>query len=166
MTRTTRKRSAPRPSGAKRRAGRNDWERREQVALFRWAAMHAHQYPELRLMFAVPNGMAARSPITVRKMKAEGLRPGVPDIWLPVASAGCHGLAIELKVPPNDLTDEQAWWAGELRQRGWRVEAPCWGFEHARAVIGMYLWDDGPILSPAIYREQLQRRYGILRSRA
>jgi VRR-NUC domain len=144
---------------------RREIERREQVALFRWAAMHAGRYPELRLLFAVPNGMPAKSAIAVRKMKAEGLRNGVPDVWLPVRRNSCSGLVLELKVPPNDLAEDQDWWARELRLHGWWVVAPCWGCDHAVAAIVQYLGDQGPIGAPDDYKAKLQRRYGLLRGR-
>lgn len=50
----------------------------------------------LRWLHAIPNG-GARDKITAARMKAEGLRPGVADIFLPVAAAGFHGLYIEMK---------------------------------------------------------------------
>jgi hypothetical protein len=136
---------------------RNDWERREQVALFRWAAMHPDT--ALRMLFAVPNGMAAKSPITVRKMKAEGLRPGVPDVWLPVPKQSRCGLVLEMKVPPNKMSPAQQQWADDLKAQGWYVVAPCWGFEHARDMIVCYLTNTLPPNGPEDYKKQLQKRY-------
>lgn len=50
-----------------------------QVAIFTWARMSETRLPALQLLFAVPNG--ARVSIGhARKLKAEGLKAGVPDI--------------------------------------------------------------------------------------
>ena len=59
-------------------------ERQEQVALFKAVKAHENNHPELRLLFAIPNG-AKRSLAYGAMMKAQGLKSGVPDIMLPVA---------------------------------------------------------------------------------
>ena len=65
----------------------------EQQALFRWANFMSGQYPALLLMYHIPNeGKRSRS--TGARMKAEGLKPGVPDICLPVPVGQYHGLYI------------------------------------------------------------------------
>ena len=59
-------------------------ESEEQQILFRWAAMQCGKYPELALMFHIPNE-GKRSWMTGGRMKAEGLKSGVPDcqkLWL------------------------------------------------------------------------------------
>lgn len=68
----------------------------EQQCLFRWAEFASGKYPELRLMYHIPNG-GARSKATAGRLKAEGVKAGVPDICLPVSRDGYHGLYIELK---------------------------------------------------------------------
>ena len=106
--------------------------------VFRWAALAMRAYPELRWMFAVPNGMAARSPKTVRLMKAEGLRNGVPDVWLPVPRGAHPGLVIEHKVGKNTPTEEQAEWLAGLAALGWRTLV-SYDFEASRKAIVDYL---------------------------
>lgn len=59
-------------------------EHGEQSALFAWAADNVEQYPQLKWLFAVPNGFYGDSG-QKGKMKAEGLRKGVPDVVLPVS---------------------------------------------------------------------------------
>ena len=81
-------------------------EHDEQAALFQWAELMAAQIPELRLMFAIPNG-GHRHIGVARKLKAEGVKPGVPDIFLPVARNKFHGLFIEMKFGRGRLTKEQ-----------------------------------------------------------
>ncbi len=111
----------------------------EQVALFRWAAYQSHSYamPELALMFAIPNG-GLRSKATAARLKAEGVKAGVPDICLPVANGKYHGLFIEMKAGRNKPTTPQVQWHMRLSQQGYRV-AVCYGWEAARDVIEEYL---------------------------
>ena len=49
-----------------------------------------------RLLMAIPNG-GYRTATTARKMRAEGVQAGVPDMLLAVARKGYHGLWIEMK---------------------------------------------------------------------
>jgi hypothetical protein len=108
-------------------------EHQEQVLLFQWAAF----YPELRWMFAVPNG-GDRHPAVAAKLKAEGVKRGVLDVWLPIARQGFHGLVIEMKVKGNDLSKEQREWKTRLEANGYKV-AVCYGFEAARHAIQDYM---------------------------
>ena len=64
-------------------------------------------HPELvTRLFHVPNG-GRRSKGEAVRFKAQGVRPGVLDYFLPVARGGHHGLAIELKRHDGDLEGEQ-----------------------------------------------------------
>ena len=112
-------------------------EQEIQVALFRWAALSQCRHPELRLLFAVPNGMHS-NPRHVRRQKAAGLRPGVPDVWLPVARQEQHGLVLELKTRNGRVSASQVEWIGALQLEGYRVRV-CRGFDEARREIEEYL---------------------------
>lgn len=94
----------------------------EQRALFDWAAKHEHRLPALRLLFAVPNGRG-RSKMEAGKLKAEGVKRGVPDVWLPVPSQGYHGLVIEMKAPGElaRCRDDQQQWLDQLQAQGYRT---------------------------------------------
>ncbi len=73
------------------------------------------------------------------KLKAEGVKAGVPDYILPVAAGGFHGLAIELKRQQGGRTSgEQEQWIEALRAEGWRAEV-CKGWQQALSVLGEYL---------------------------
>lgn len=75
-------------------------EHKMQVSLFRSIRIHTGQYPQLAYCHAIPNGpRLARG--TAKKMKAEGLRAGVPDVMLPWPSGIYNGLYLELKIQPN-----------------------------------------------------------------
>lgn len=113
-------------------------ESQEQQRLFQWAKMQSGKYPELELMYHIPNE-GKRSRITGRRMVAEGLKKGVPDICLPVARGGSHGLYIELKRTKDwKITKEQEAWMRDLMGQGYQV-ALCIGWEKAADVILNYL---------------------------
>ena len=76
-------------------------EHSEQAALFRWAAMQSKSIPALALLLAIPNG-GARSLTTGGRLKAEGVKAGVPDIVLPVPRGSYASLWIELKRPATE----------------------------------------------------------------
>ena len=75
-----------------------------QAACVRWFdAQHSHIS---RLLFAIPNG-GKRNVITAVKLKAEGVRAGVADLFLAFTNEQYAGLFIEMKVGKNKLTPAQ-----------------------------------------------------------
>lgn len=76
-------------------------EHGEQVALFCAISQQKIEYPELNLAFAIPNG-GLRDPRTAAALRAEGVKAGVPDVFLPVSRNGYHGFFIELKRPKSE----------------------------------------------------------------
>lgn len=110
----------------------------EQTCLFRWAAYASGAYPELRMLHAIPNG-GKRGKAEAGRMKAAGVKAGVPDMCLPVARHGCHGLYIELKrASGGRVSKEQVAWMDALTRQGYRC-ALCRGWNEARKVIEEYL---------------------------
>lgn len=103
-------------------------EHADQVALFSWADIAAWgavpgAADALALMFAIPNG-GRRDKATAGKLKAEGVRAGVPDVCLPVRSAGGTriGLWIELKRERGGtVSPAQRDWHARLEAAGHRV---------------------------------------------
>lgn len=103
--------------------------------------------PELLDMFAIPNG-GLRDKITASNLKREGVKPGVPDILLPVARGGFHGLFIEMKrrttgrgkdrKQKGSTSGVQDDWIARLRLRGYGA-ASVVGFEAAKQLIRDYL---------------------------
>ena len=71
------------------------YEDDEQETLFEWAEIQAAKYPVLELMYHTPNG-GKRDITTAKKLKRRGVKPGVPDVCLPVARGNYHGLYIEM----------------------------------------------------------------------
>lgn len=109
---------------------RLDDESGHQEALFSWAAYRTEIMPELQYMYHVPNG-GKRDKATAAVLKRQGVKAGVPDIMLPAARAGYHGLYIELKAGENTTTKKQKEWLEYLRQQGYYT-AVC--YEKTRLV--------------------------------
>lgn len=117
-------------------------EEQEQITLFNWAAMMSNtKWPELELMYHVPNG-GYRNKAEAGRFRAQGVKSGVPDIVLPVARGGWHGLYIELKrTEGGRVSEEQRWWLGKLNTQGYYT-AVCRGWEEAKDAIEGYLQRD------------------------
>jgi len=115
------------------RAPRDDREHREQVALVEWAQLITPRCPALALLFAIPNG-GARHPAVAAKLKAEGVRAGVPDLCLPVARGGFHGLYVELKAAGGRVAPAQQQWHERLRAEGYAVVVAVGWVAAARAL--------------------------------
>ena len=112
-------------------------EAAEQIKLFRWVDLVLNYYPELRLLHHIPNG-GSRNELEAVNLKRQGVRAGVPDLCLPVARGGYHGLYIEMKAGKNKPTEKQLWWIENLKKQGYAVSG-CWGFEAARMELEKYL---------------------------
>lgn len=121
----------------KMRNFRLDDESGHQEALFNWAAYRTGLMPELQYMYHVPNG-GKRDAATAVALKRQGVKAGVPDIMLPAARAGYHGLYIELKAGKNTTTKKQKEWLEYLRQQGYYT-AVCYGWQPAAQLIEQYL---------------------------
>lgn len=113
-------------------------EHTEQIALFNWCKLMEGRHPQLALIFAIPNG-GHRHKAVATKLKKEGVRAGVPDIFLCVPNRhGKHGLFIELKVGKNKPTKNQLHWLSGLSAEGYEAVL-CYGFEEAKEAIIKYL---------------------------
>lgn len=137
-------------------------EHAEQVAVFIWANDVREQYPDLDSLFAVPNG-GLRNKATAGRLKAEGVKEGVSDLFLPVirydripSSPGgppmqyvpFHGLFIEMKKarsakvrnddPQFGATPEQRKFIALMKSRGYAATV-CHGWIEASEVLLSYL---------------------------
>lgn len=114
-----------------------DLEHQEQVALFNWAAYFTEKCPALGMTLAIPNG-GLRNKAVAGKMKAEGVKAGVPDIFLPVPMRVDPGLFIEMKIKPNRTTQNQERWLRKLSERGYLCLV-CYSWREAAKEICEYL---------------------------
>lgn len=111
-----------------------------QVLLINWVRANEAQYPELRLLFAIPNG-GARDKATGFRLKAEGVLAGVPDLFFPVARNGRHGLFIEMKAVKGRPSQKQIDFIRELRGQQYTAEI-CYSHQEAIQLIKDYLGID------------------------
>jgi hypothetical protein len=97
------------------------------------------QYPRL-LLFSIPNGchLGARGYIQAARLKREGLRAGVPDLFLAVPSATYNGMFLEMKSKKGKCSPEQIFIMDYLRRAGYYCVL-CYSFEAAQKVIKDYL---------------------------
>lgn len=112
-------------------------ESQEQCALIEWAEIQSRTYPELKLLHHIPNG-GKRNIATAARLKKEGVKAGVPDLFLPAPKGKWHGLYIEMKAPKGTVSEKQKWWIKALRKQGYAV-AICYGWEVAKDIITCYL---------------------------
>ena len=118
---------APLPSEHAMQAAVCDWWR---------LACKGYGLPEFAL-WANPNA-AKRSYKLAAYMRAEGMRAGVPDLFLADAKLGSKGLFLEMKRKPNKITREQSLMIEYLLSAGYRVKV-CWSSEQAITWIKDYL---------------------------
>lgn len=89
-----------------------------QVEIVQWARKEELRRKELSLLYHIPNG-GARSRSQGMKFKALGVRPGVPDLYLPVARGGYFGLWLEVKDGDKGVvSDVQKLWHARLKEEG------------------------------------------------
>jgi hypothetical protein len=145
-----------------------DSEHSQQAALFCWAAMNERNDYRLKLLHAIPNGAnfgddKKSRQVRGNRMRREGLKTGVPDIFLPVpapvwgfAPNEHHGLYIEMKRPDvrykrktpahkwdtGGVDEEQVVWLNMLEQQGYKCVV-CYSWWEAANEIKFYLTGSG-----------------------
>ncbi len=112
-------------------------EATEQERVINWATFYAKDFPELDLLYHVPNG-GSRNQLEAANLKRQGVKAGVPDLVLPVPRQQFHGLYVEMKWGKNTTTDKQDWWLEQLQQQGYKT-AVCWSADEAMDVIAEYM---------------------------
>jgi VRR-NUC domain len=127
-------------------------EEQEQADLVKRCAEHEKQWPELKVLFHIPNG-GWRGSLAGLRMTRAGVKKGVPDMCLPVMRVrpdglGCFGgLWVEMKKKGRStVSKEQKLWIRRLRRCGYAV-AVCKGMEIAWTLILWYLSLE-PVVDP------------------
>lgn len=87
---------------------------------FDWVRSMEPIYPVLEFMMHVPNG-GARSAGEGGKLKAMGVRKGVPDILLHKRIGDWTGLCVELKSMKGKISPEQNVWLDSFASEGYLV---------------------------------------------
>ena len=112
----------------------NHEEYYEQCAFIEWCRWKGYPY---NLIFHIENE-GKRSPKEGFLAKRAGKKAGIPDLYLPHASGGYHGLFIEMKAQKGRLTDVQKERIEELKAQGYAVGV-CYGACQAIACIEKYV---------------------------
>lgn len=124
-------------------------EASHQRALFAWCALHIEQYPELKWFHAIPNGgsrgdNAKSRAIQGGALKAEGVKSGVADCFLPVRRGVWSGLYIEMKKPDGKPSKEQKEFGVFVQLQGFGFVV-CYGWSEAVKVLQEYLNHGQPV---------------------
>jgi len=113
-------------------------EHQEQMALIQWANLNLKKYPELKLLFAIPNG-GQRSSVAGARLKDEGVKRGVSDLCLPVARKGYHAFYIEMKRRGGGaVSPYQKKWIENMKEQGNKAIV-AYGFIEAKNALIEYL---------------------------
>lgn len=130
-----------------------DYEDKEQEALFQWARIETHvllphDYPNIGdWLFAIPNG-GKRNVNVAKRLKAQGVKAGVWDVFFPFPVGQWPGLWIEMKkqrqffpsmrAADTALSDTQLIWGLQMELAGYSTGV-AYGWEEARQLILGYL---------------------------
>jgi hypothetical protein len=110
-----------------------DIEHQIQVAYFVAISYHA----EWRWIHAIPNG-GKRSKAVAGKMKAEGVKRGIADVFIPYPRKGAGGMYIEFKAPKGKQTEEQRGFQAHCIAEGY-VYAVCFTASEAYDATKRYM---------------------------
>jgi hypothetical protein len=112
-----------------------------QVAVIAECQRCAETNPVWEMIFAIPNG-GKRDKATAGKLKAEGLKKGIPDLMIPLArmkgNVHRNGLYLEVKWDKNTLSESQEWWFRRLRIEGYVCEV-AYTFEEAMNTLTWWI---------------------------
>lgn len=109
----------------------------EQMAVISWAGWMINIYPELELLHHCPNG-GSRHKAEAVKLKQIGVKPGMPDLCLPVPKGKYAGLYIEMKCGSNKLQETQKEKLAALARYGHYCTV-CYSSREAIEVLEEYL---------------------------
>lgn len=112
-------------------------EANEQEAVMVWAAHSLWKYPCLRWLFHIPNG-GTRNVAEAVHLKKLGVKPGVPDLFLPYPAGTYHGLWIEMKSTKGRPSALQKEWVDWLNANGY-MAVICHGAGEAINALEVYL---------------------------
>jgi hypothetical protein len=133
------KAEVPKVAKPETRARNKDREGEEQAELIREFERLYPQYAAY--LFAIPNGGSRRNKFEGYRLKAQGVKAGVSDLFLPVPRGGFHGIWLEFKAaPPFDaaVTDSQKEWLAKMKGQGYDAHLAK-GVAAALEVLAHYL---------------------------
>lgn len=124
----------------------------EQEKVISWCGHHERLYPELRWIHHCPNG-GSRQKMEAARLKAQGVKAGVPDLHLPISKGSYIGLYIEMKYDKGTIQKTQKEWIAGMVAAG-HFACICYGYDNAVKVIESYVR-----LGPG---EEMQIKNGVI----
>ena len=122
-----------------RRKTLNRSEEIDQAKVVRWSHLPSVRalMPDLRWLHHSPNG-GRRDAFTGAQLKAMGVKPGFPDLILPVRAGTTPGLVIEMKSATGSTSAPQKEWIEHFQAQGWEFQLARSAHE-ARTILCQYL---------------------------
>ena len=141
-----------------------------------WIALNKQSYPKAMKAFAIKNEEKSGSAVVGGRFKASGVKSGVHDILLPIAST-CYekgekvglqigisfnkikssvnysGLFLEMKKLDGRPSEDQLAFGLSMQEEGYAWEV-CYGWEHGVSVIKAYL--DGSFVQKDAEHQKLK----------
>ena len=118
-----------------------------QCAVIKACRYLEREHPEVKYLFSVPNGGHRHIAVAAR-LKAEGVRRGVPDLFLPLPIPGrSAGLWIEMKAPGGTVTQNQDDYLRFLAEVGFTTEV-CYSAQDAVDTIRSHLVKRRSVMVP------------------
>ncbi len=108
-----------------------------QTVFFDILRLNEVRYPLLRWVFAIPNG-SHRHVAVAAKLKREGVKRGIMDVFCCFPMMDNHGLWLEFKHGKNKLTTEQKEFQSAMETVGYKT-AVCYSAIEAIREIESYL---------------------------
>lgn len=109
-------------------------EEQQQILLLRWIA----HFPLVsEALIAIPNG-GKRGKYEAYRLKLQGVKAGVSDLFLAIPMHGKAGLWLEMKRADGKLTALQKKWLGLMELLGFAV-VTAYSFEQAKQAIIDYI---------------------------
>jgi hypothetical protein len=112
-------------------------EATEQEHVVSWCLHREGMYPDLKWIHHCPNG-GSRQKSEAYRLKAQGVKAGVPDLNLPVQKGSYIGLYIEMKYDDGTIEPSQKEWIKAMKAAG-HFACVCYGFDYAIKVIEEYV---------------------------
>lgn len=109
----------------------------EQAAVIQWAALNQTRHPALKWLHHIPNG-GKRNPTEAARLKMQGVKAGVSDLFLPAAVGGYHGFYLEMKYGENKPTERQLEFMQDMNAQGYCCRV-AYGAEQAVLYLQQYL---------------------------
>jgi len=107
-------------------------EYEEQGSFVEWLKWHSIPF------YHCPNG-GSRNKIESARLKKIGVQAGIPDICIPRASRGYHGLYLEIKRRyQSKISPSQNYWLDLLSQEGYLAKI-AYGVDQAIEIVKDYL---------------------------